>query len=190
MPLKWRNSSENNGVEGKPGRKSIFRLCVIVSIGATAVMRVMDGSDLRQLILEVGHLHLVKSIAMTYDDMTAVNAEHHEWLQGLDFYLEDLRFQERRLLELAGNLPDIQMSRSIEHFQNQFIIQHNNIDELRHAIREHISGFGHSVARGDGTLKGEHSLTHQELKDGYLSFEKVMNELRHEFGVFLSHGHA
>ncbi len=127
---------------------------------------------------------------MAYDDMTEVNAQHNEWLKGLDFYREDLTIHERRLLELAGRSQDFDMNRSIEHFQNQFIIQHNTIDELRHAIREHMAGFGRSVAAGDGRREEGHMLSHRELKDGYQSFEKVMNELRHEFGTFLSHVHA
>jgi hypothetical protein len=153
-------------------------------------MRVMAVGDWRHLFPSVMHLHLVKPVTMAYDNMTAVNAEHHEWLQGLDFYLEDLKIHEQRLMELAGKNSDFEVSRDIEHFQNQFIIQRNTIDELRHAIREHMTGFGQSIARGDGRFETGHRLTHEELKDGYLSFEKIMNELRHEFGVFLSQGNA
>jgi len=126
---------------------------------------------------------------MAYDDMTAVNAEHNEWLKGLDFYRDDLKIHERRLLELAGRSSDFELSRGIEHFQNQFLIQRNTMDELRHAIREHAASFGQQVSKGDGTHEGSMSVTHDALNDGYLSFEKVMNELRHEFTGFLERWH-
>lgn len=126
---------------------------------------------------------------MTTEESTLVNDEHRAWLKGLDFYRENLRIQERRLLELAARPPDEELSKGIEHFQNQFLVQHNTIDELRHAIREHVSVSGRNIAAGDEHTEGDLSINHQELKDGYQSFEKVMNELRHEFGNFLSHWH-
>ena len=126
---------------------------------------------------------------MAFEDMTVVNAEHNEWLKGLDFYRDDLKIHERRLLELAGRSSDFELSRGIEHFQNQFLIQRNTMDELRHAIREHAASFGQQVSKGDGTHEGSMSVTHDALKDGYLSFEKVMNELRHEFTGFLERWH-
>lgn len=126
---------------------------------------------------------------MAYEDMTALNTEHNEWLKGLDFYRDDLKILERRLLELSGRFSDIEICKGIEHFQNQFLIQRNTMDELRHAIREHVAGFGQNVARGDGRLAEQLSVTHEELRDGYLSFEKVMNELRQEFAGFLTRCH-
>ena len=126
---------------------------------------------------------------MAFEDVTVANAEHNEWLKGLDFYRDDLKIHERRLLEMAGRSSDFELSRGIEHFQNQFLIQRNTMDELRHAIREHAVGFGRNVAMGDDSREGRLTLFHEELKDGYLSFEKVMNELRHEFAAFLTRWH-
>jgi cytosine/adenosine deaminase-related metal-dependent hydrolase len=126
---------------------------------------------------------------MTYKNMTAENAEHNEWLKGLDFYRDDLKIHERRLLELAGRSADPEISKGVEHFQNQFLIQRNTMDELRHSIREHAAEFGRNVARGDGHQSVQMSTTHEALRDGYRSFEKVINELRHEFTSFLSHDH-
>lgn len=126
---------------------------------------------------------------MAYEDMTAVNAEHNEWLKGLDFYREDLKIHERRLLELAGRSTDSAFSKGIEHFQNQFLIQRNTMDELRHAIREHSAVYAQHISKGEVSQTGALTSSHEELKDGYLSFEKVMNDLRHEFASFLTRWH-
>jgi hypothetical protein len=123
---------------------------------------------------------------MSNDNLTKVTAEHSEWLNGLDFYKEDILILEKRLLELASRKGNFDMSRGIEHFQNQFLIQRNTIDELRHSIREHVSNFGRMVAVEDASKEIPHQHMHESLKDGYLSFEKVMNELRHEFNDFLA----
>ena len=87
---------------------------------------------------------------MSNDNLTKVTAEHSEWLSGLDFYKEDILILEKRLLELGSRNGTFDMSRGIEHFQNQFLIQRNTIDELRHGIREHVSTFG-SIKRGAGS---------------------------------------
>lgn len=123
---------------------------------------------------------------MSFDNLTKVSAEHSEWLNGLDFYKQDIVLLEKRLLELASRNGSFDMSRGIEHFQNQFLIQRNTIDELRHSIREHVTLFGRTVAAEDASKELPHQHMHESLKDGYLSFEKVMNELRHEFNEFLA----
>jgi hypothetical protein len=154
------------------------------------VTRVIASRDAYHPIPELAGVHLVKQTVMTYEEMTAVNAEHNEWLKGLDFYRDDLKIHERRLLELASRSTDFELSRGIEHFQNQFLIQRNTIDELRHAIREHALVFGQHVSRGDGKPESRQTASHVELKDSYLSFEKVINDLRREFTIFLTRWHG
>ena len=123
---------------------------------------------------------------MSYDNLTKVTSEHNQWLKGLDFYRDDISILEKRLLELASANTGSEVALGIEHFQNQFLIQRNTIDELRHAIREHMSAFGKTVAAEEPAWEVRHTADHESLKDGYDSFDKVMNELRQEFNAFLS----
>lgn len=123
---------------------------------------------------------------MSYENLTRVSAEHNEWLKGLDFYRDDISILEKRLLEVASANTGSEVGRGVEHFQNQFIIQRNTIDELRHGIREHMSAFGRTVASDEPGGESKHAAGHGQLQDGYASFEKVMNELRQEFNAFLS----
>lgn len=123
---------------------------------------------------------------MKPDNVTTAAAAHAEWMRGLDFYREEVGLLEERLLRLAKGRAYTEAAIEIEHFQNQLIIQRNNIDELSHAIREHMSRFGHSVADTDGQLQARLEEGHGPLREGYSAFEKVMNELRHEFNGFLA----
>jgi hypothetical protein len=142
--------------------------------------------DMGQQPGEMTFLTSDKSKDMSNDNLTKVTAEHSEWLNGLDFYKKDILILEKRLLELGSRKGTFDMSLGIEHFQNQFLIQRNTIDELRHSIREHVSNFGRMVAVEDASKEEPDLQEHESLKDGYLSFEKVMNELRHEFNDFLA----
>jgi hypothetical protein len=49
-----------------------------------------------------------------------------------------------------------------------------------------MSAFGKTVAAEEPAWEARHTADHESLKDGYDSFEKVMNELRQEFNAFLS----
>lgn len=118
--------------------------------------------------------------------LTEVSAEHAQWLGGLDFYGDEIGILEKRLLSFASGGMDHDVASKVERFQNQFIIQRNTIDELRHAIREHVSGFGHAASEAGGMTAGISDAGHAPLKDGYESFEKVMNELRQAFNRFLA----
>ena len=123
---------------------------------------------------------------MSFTNTTQVNAEHQEWLKGLDFYKEDIHILENRLTEIASKNTAFEARQGIEHFQNQFLVQRNNIDELRHNIKEHISTYGKKTELAAEVVENEKLAEHENLKDDYLSFEKVIKELRQEFNIYLA----
>lgn len=123
---------------------------------------------------------------MKSKSVTRTAAEHADWLRGLDFYRNEIGGLEQKLQVLARVGMDREMAGEVEHFQNRFIIQRNTIDELRHAIREHASRFGHAVSQAGGKTAGLEDEGHAHLKGGYESFEKGMNGLRQEFNRFLA----
>jgi hypothetical protein len=49
-----------------------------------------------------------------------------------------------------------------------------------------MSRYGHAVAGGDGRPAPRLEEGHGPLREGYAAFEKVMNDLRHEFNGFLA----
>ena len=61
--------------------------------------------------------------------------ENQDWLKRLDFYKEEIQILRERLEELTRKNTDAEFLKSVEHFQNQFLIQRNHIDELSHDIR-------------------------------------------------------
>jgi hypothetical protein len=123
---------------------------------------------------------------MNFTNTTIVNAEHQAWLKGLDFYKEDIHILEKRLLEIAVKNSAFEARQGIEHFQNQFLVQLNNISELKHTVKEHISTYGKTMELAEEVVENEKLADHENLKDAYLSFEKIVNELRQEFNIFLA----
>ena len=74
----------------------------------------------------------------------------------------------------------------VEHFQNQFIVQRNNLDELRHSIGEHVGHIEHDIEKMAQHLSNVTLAEHDQRREDFESLEKVINELRHEFNRFLS----
>jgi len=123
---------------------------------------------------------------MTYSRITHLSTDHNVWLKSLDFYKEEIGTMKRKLQEFADGNPSTHSMRQVEHFQNQFIVQRNNLDVLKHDLNhyaeEMVSDIKYSSQNNSGTLLAEKI----SLKEKYEDFERVMNGLRHEFNDFLS----
>src|SRR5690242_732236 len=62
----------------------------------------------------------------------------HEWLRELDFYELEIKILQKMLQEVTAKNTNDEARAGIEHFQNQFILQKNNLDELRASIEDHL----------------------------------------------------
>jgi len=109
---------------------------------------------------------------------------HNEALRGLQFYKEEMNILQRRLEEITKDNTHIEVMRNVEHFQNQLIIQRNNMDELRHTINEHLGLITHQLEKTSYFVSENADEAQTKLYEQYLSLEQRINELRHEFNRF------
>ena len=123
---------------------------------------------------------------MTYTTVSKCGNDHSTWLKELDFYNEELSLLEKRLLEIADKNNGKEVMAEVEHFQNQFIVQRNNMDVLQHNINEHNNKVAEDAKAHAGKMEVNKEHDHKELKTQIEMFEKVFNELRHEYNRFLS----
>ena len=111
---------------------------------------------------------------------------HHEnktWIRLLDFFKQENSFLKNRLSEVVDNSTDKEFLALAEHFQNQFIIKDEYIDELRHDINEQDSKLPQNKATFlDEKLK----LQQEKLSNEMEYFEKDFNLLKNEFNKYLS----
>ncbi len=123
---------------------------------------------------------------MNYTTVSHCGNDHQEWLKSVEFYDQDLDTLEKRLMELVNKNNTRDVMAGVEHFQNQFIVQRNNIDELRHSIHEHAGKVATDVQTHAGRMETGLVGEHEGLGEQVRSFEKVINELRHEYNLFLA----
>ena len=107
-------------------------------------------------------------------------------LKSLDFYATEIQLMNDRLAEVAAKNNSFEARSAIEHFQNQFIVQRNNIDELRHAVKEQAHLVAEDAKRHGGKVDQLRIAEQEKTEDHVHSFERVVNELRTEFKRFLS----
>jgi len=111
---------------------------------------------------------------------------HSDALRSLDFYKQDIKILRNRLEEITADNTRREVAVMIEHFQNQFLIQQNNIDELKHKLHDNLSNIQNQVMEYAGFISETSSAENVDLYDQYLTIEKLVNEIRQEFNRFAS----
>lgn len=118
--------------------------------------------------------------------LETLHSEHREWLNKIDFYYDDLKIFRNRLEEVSSRNTSKDISAQVEHFQNQFIIQRNELDELKHAINEAESLVTQSVLE-NGTAVNRRSIQDDgSLRDRMNQFDHLFQQLRQDLMAFLS----
>lgn len=123
---------------------------------------------------------------MSYTTITRIGTDHTIWQKGFGFYKDELEIMEARLSEIAEKNSSFEVRQGVEHFQNQFIVQRNNIDELKHEVNLYVEKLGKDAHLHGGRMESFMINEHADLHEKYENFERVMNILRHEFNEFLS----
>lgn len=115
-----------------------------------------------------------------------LHAEHQEWLNKLKFYEDELKIMQDRVSEIALKYSDKKVLAQVDHFQNQIIIQKEQIDIMGHNIRENEALLQKNI--NDNPVAVDHRKMEDDIKnrDAVETIDKIFNDLRHEFNTFLS----
>ncbi len=95
-------------------------------------------------------------------NISHVNNMHNQWLRTLTFYKTEFAIQKGLLTEIAGKYTGADVLKEVEHLENQFKIQSDNIDKISHEIHGNISQIAqqaHQSTAGyiDDVLVKEHT---------------------------------
>ena len=114
------------------------------------------------------------------------HSENQDWLKSLDFYKEEILILKKRLEEVTGKNNAPEFLKEVEHYQNQFIVQRNNIDELSHAIKMNEKEIVKEVNANPVAVEHRKVENHETESDFLGYFEKNFARLRTEYNKFLS----
>lgn len=112
--------------------------------------------------------------------------EHTEWLNKLAFYKDEFPILQKRIEEVIRKNTSKEVAQKVEHFQNQLLIQLDNISKITHHINREENVLQNSIK--DNPIASDHRTTedHTEERQMVESFEKHFLELRNELNNFVA----
>jgi len=112
--------------------------------------------------------------------------EHTEWLNKLSFYVDEISVMQKRIEEIAQKNTAKEVKIKIEHFQNQLLIQRNNIDALKRHIKDDEKLLQVNVMKNETAVDHRKVEDHLAEREDVEGFENNFNNLRKEFNLFLA----
>ena len=116
-----------------------------------------------------------------------LHSEHVAWLQQTGFYRDELTIMGRRLSEVASRNNSKEIQVQVEHFQNQLIIQRNQLDYLHHNIKQEENQVEDNIRQNPTAADHRKMDDHVKLRDDVEIFDKIFKELRRELNEFFLH---
>jgi hypothetical protein len=111
--------------------------------------------------------------------------EHISWLRLLDYFKQENAFLKTRLAEVLDNNADKDFLAYAEHFQNQFIIKDEFIDELKHDINHMIRFYENRPSEYKKDTNKKMEVRQTKLRNEMEYFEKDFIALKNEFNKYV-----
>ena len=118
----------------------------------------------------------------------SLHMEYQLWTRELIFYKEEIRIFEDHLTAILKRNNKNGVPAQVEHFQNQFILQKEVIDYLKHDLQvseRQLAGFVYEMS-GDG-IENIKMDNHGSLRERMTTFRKIYKDIKNEFRRFEMH---
>ncbi len=113
--------------------------------------------------------------------------ENLTWARSLDFFKQENAHLKDRLTEVVDKTSDKYFLAQAEHFQNQFIIKDEFIDELKHDVNEQIKLIRELTKKESINGTADTCTEMQDkLSEQMHYLEKDFANLRNEFNTYLT----
>jgi hypothetical protein len=118
---------------------------------------------------------------------SSLNALHHQcsdWLRELSFYKEELSILNVRLSEIVKKNNSAEVLSEVEHFQNKFIVESEQLDILKHDINLCNEGILAKAKEAPTHIDEKSHALNEELHARMKDFTKHFADVRMEFNKF------
>jgi hypothetical protein len=112
--------------------------------------------------------------------------ENTEWQNSLSFYKDELKIMQNRLGEIASKNSSKDILALVDHFQNQLIIQKEQIDWISHSINLSNDAINAEVKKNPTAVDHRTMSDHIAVRNSMEIFETIFTSLKKELNTFLS----
>lgn len=123
---------------------------------------------------------------MTTQKIYTQHENNIEWASNLAFYKDELKIMEKRLKEIVSKNTSKEVLAQAEHFQNIFIIQKDQIDQINHAINLDNDMIDKEINKNTIAVDRRSIADHTSLREQMKSFDHIYNSMKINFNTFLS----
>ena len=117
----------------------------------------------------------------------SLHLEYQLWVRELVFYKEEIKIFEDHLEAVNNKNTKKTVRAHVEHFQNQFVLQKEVIDTLKHNLNiseKQLASFVYDMSgMGLESIKMDN---HPKLREDMITFRKLYKELKNDFRRFES----
>lgn len=124
--------------------------------------------------------------AKTTKRLDELHFEHQLWASEARFFAEELKIYQNRLAEVASKNTATDVRKQVEHFQNQFIIQKEQLDIIHHLANEHEQWLAKYAKENPTAIDHVDFADHAVLRDKVEIFKKLYTELKADFLKFVA----
>ncbi|MEO2051438.1 MAG: hypothetical protein ABGX00_06705 [Allomuricauda sp.] len=122
--------------------------------------------------------------AVIYD--SDLHFEHKQWQNELEFWEDELKLFNHRLEELVTFHDDKDVLEKLEHYQNEFILHREIIENLLETIEEHEANIAGHSKMGMVSLDVPFVKKHLEIRTNMEDERWIYADLKKEFYQFLT----
>jgi len=117
--------------------------------------------------------------------LTDLHFEHKQWLNESNFWRDEIKTYKNRLGEVVNRWTDKEVLAQAEHFQNQFILHNEKLDQIIHDINKHESKLSKYAIEHPVAIDHVHFDDHSDFRDRMDSQRTIYNDMKKEFFNFL-----
>ena len=114
------------------------------------------------------------------------HSENTDWTSKLNFYKDEVVILTGRLEEIASKNSGKDALAEVEKYQNQLIVQRNNIDEIAHLVNLNEQALIEVIKSNPVAVDHRKVEYHSKERELVESFETNFNNIREDFNRFAS----
>ena len=114
------------------------------------------------------------------------HSENTDWQNKLSFYKDELKIMQERLEEISKKNTSKEVMKEVEHFQNQFIIQNDNISRIARSLKSDEKKLQDNIKRNPVAVDHRKAEDHSDERNTVQGFENNFESLRRDYNNFLS----